>query len=170
MADPFIGEIRPMAFDFPPRGWAACDGQTFDINQNQLLFALLRTTYGGDGKKTFKLPDLRGRVAIHQGGGYAMGEAGGVSEVELELANLPGDHGHDLLASAESANASHPADAVLADATAAVYLSPGSRTQPTTLSAATVGPGQPASQPHENRQPYLPLQYCIALAGHIPST
>lgn len=169
MADPFIGEIKLFAFNFAPRGWAECDGQTLAIAQNQALFSLIGTRYGGNGATTFNLPDLRGRVAMHQGNGHTIGEAGGEAEVTLTLAHMPGDHSHEILATAEAANALSPTGAVLAKTTSPVYITPAAKTQPTTLSPAAVGPGEPASQPHENRQPYTVLRYCIALQGLWPT-
>lgn len=169
MAEPFLGEIKLVAFDYAPRGWADCDGQSLAIAQNAALFSLLGTRYGGNGTTEFNLPDLRGRVAMHQGGGHPMGEAAGLDQVTLTLMNLPGDHTHEILGTPADANAISPSGAVLAKTTAPAYISPAATTQSTALSAAAVGPGEPASVPHENRQPYTVLRYCIALQGLYPS-
>lgn len=169
MAEPYLGEIKLVAFNYPPSGWAACDGQTLAIAQNQALYALLGTTYGGDGTSTFNLPDLRGRAAMHQSNVHPLGKAGGAAEVTLTLAHMPGDHSHEFLASTEPANVNSPDGAVLARPGTPVYIGPAAVTDQTTLSESAIGAGEPASVPHENRQPFLALQYCIALQGYFPS-
>lgn len=169
MAEPFLGEIKLFPYTFAPRGWADCDGQSLSIAQNQALYSLLGTRYGGDGQTTFNLPDLRGRVAVHRGSGHAVGASGGMAQVTLTLANMPGEHGHEILATTEQATVPSPAGAVLARLEHPAYISVTAKTQPTTLSATAVGAGEPASQPHENRQPYTVLRYCIALQGLYPS-
>src|ERR1700704_6319740 len=123
MAEPFLSEIRIMSFGFPPKGWSFCDGQFLPINQNQALFSLLGTTYGGDGQTTFALPDLRGRVPIHMGNGFIIGETGGAEEVTLTTQQIP-VHTHALLASQNSATSPVPASNVVPAVTAAATITP----------------------------------------------
>jgi len=163
MSEPFLSEIRIMSFAFAPKGWAFCNGQTLPINQNQALFALLGTTYGGDGRVTFALPDNRGRTPIHTGNGHGLGEMGGEQAHTLTLAETP-SHAH--LAQASSNNG----DTVVP--TGAVPASVGGKYGPAThltglnpVAVQTVG----GSQAHENMQPYLGLNFCIALQGIFPS-
>jgi microcystin-dependent protein len=168
MAEPFLSEIRIMSFVFAPRGWALCNGQLLPINQNQALFSLLGTTFGGDGRVNFALPDLRGRTPIHVGSGHTLGERGGEQAHTLSIAELP-THTHVLSASATAANAPvpfGPAGNVLASATPALTYA-----QPTNLVA--MNPGSIAnvggSQAHLNMQPFLTLSFSIALQGIFPS-
>lgn len=163
MAEPFLSEIRIMSFGFPPRGWALCDGQLLPINQNQGLFSLLGTTFGGDGRVNFALPDLRGRTPIHVGGAHTLGERGGEQAHTLSIAEIP-THTHVLSASPSNANAAPATGNVLAGANNAygpaanlVALGAGS--------VANVG----GSQAHLNMQPFLTLSFCIALQGIFPS-
>lgn len=164
MAEPFLSEIRIMSFNFPPRGWAFCDGQPLPINQNQALFALLGTTYGGDGRVTFALPNLQGRTPIHVGGGHTLGEAGGEQASTLPITALP-EHTHGLGASPAAGTAPGAAGAFLANAGSDVYVSPQSLVPMSPGAVGNVGGGQP----HENMQPYLTLSFCIALQGIFPS-
>jgi microcystin-dependent protein len=167
MAEPFLAEIRIVSFAFPPKGWALCNGQIMPINQNQALFALLGTTYGGDGRVTFALPDLRGRVPVHAGAGDVLGERGGQESVTLVTSELP-PHAHTVLADAGVASSTSPSGNLLAKKGrfgADVYAAPANLT---TLHPASVGPAG-GSQPHENRQPYLTLNLVIALQGVFPS-
>jgi microcystin-dependent protein len=163
MPQPFLSEIRLMSFVFPPKGWALCDGQLLPINRYQALFSLLGTTYGGDGRTNFALPDFRNRTPIHAGGGHTIGEKGGQPTQTLSIAQLP-THIHTGMGSGTNADAPVPGESVLAAAnnvyTAAAALTP---IEPSTL--APVG----GSQPHTNAQPYLVLSYCIALEGIFPS-
>jgi microcystin-dependent protein len=165
--DPFLGEIRPIAFTFAPRGWALCNGQILSIAQNTALFSLLGTTYGGNGQTTFALPDLRGRVAISSGQGpglanYDLGEQGGVPAVTLAPSEMP-THGHAVGASSAAATAWSPASGVPAKAARTVYTSGGNAA----MAGDSLGvAGQ--SQPHENHQPYLSVIYAIALQGIFP--
>lgn len=163
MAEPFLSEIRLMSFVFPPKGWALCNGQFLPINQNQALFALLGTTFGGNGQTNFALPDLRGRVPIHQGAGFVLGEQGGQEAHTLTTSELP-THLHQLSASASNADVVLPTGNVLAQSSQ-LY---GAATGLTSLDPSTVAPVG-GSQPHENRQPYLTLSFCIALQGIFPS-
>lgn len=163
MSEPFLAELRLMSFDFPPKGWAACNGQLLPINQNQALFSLLGTTYGGDGRVNFALPDLRGRVPVHRGtqGGLTQGTSGGEDVHTLTLSELP-THTHVAFASPQPAN--RPDPMTLAAANNAY----GPPADPTTLTPQTITNGG-GSQAHENRQPYLTLNWCIALQGIFPS-
>jgi microcystin-dependent protein len=163
MAEPFLSEIRIMSFVFPPKGWALCDGQLLPINQNQGLFSLLGTTFGGDGRVNFGLPDLRGRAPIHVGSGHTLGERGGEQAHTLSIAELP-THTHS--AQANSGNATTPipggnllgaANNLYAAATNLVALGPSM--------IGNVG----GSQAHLNMQPFLILSFCIALQGIFPS-
>jgi microcystin-dependent protein len=166
VAEPFLSEIRIMSFGFPPKGWAECNGQLLPINQNQALFALIGTTYGGDGQRTFALPNLQGRTPIHAGDGYALGQAGGEPAHTLASAEMPG-HTHTLAASTSATGGSaSPANAYLGGGNN-VYAAPtaGTLTTLTPASVSSVGGGQA----HENRQPFLALTFCIALQGIFPS-
>jgi microcystin-dependent protein len=165
MAEPFLSEIRLMSFNFPPKGWALCNGQLMPINQNQALFSLLGTTYGGDGRVNFALPDLRGRVPIHEGSGHTLGEKGGEQAHTLSSGELP-QHVHLLQASTVAANAPTPANDVFAPSGGNQFFGPANNlvsVQPGTVTS--VG----GSQAHLNMQPYLTLSYCIALQGIFPS-
>jgi microcystin-dependent protein len=170
MSDPYVGEIRIFAGNFAPQGWAICDGSVYSIAQNEVLFALLGTTYGGDGQTTFNLPDLRSRVPIHQGNGYVIGQLGGTENVTLITAQLPA-HNHAVQSSSAHGNSSSPAGALWAtDGTgvAAPYRKPASGGTAVALHPATVG-NSTGGQPHENRQPVQALNYIIALFGIFPS-
>jgi microcystin-dependent protein len=166
MAEPFLSEIRIMSFGFPPKGWAFCDGQLLPINQNQALFSLLGTTYGGDGRVNFGLPDLRARVPIHEGAGHTLGERAGEQAHTLSISETP-THVHAVAASASATGGvSSGANNYLGGGTN-VYAAPNAGTQ-TTLrpdTLATVG----GSQPHQSMQPFLTLSFCIALQGIFPS-
>jgi microcystin-dependent protein len=169
MSEPYLGEVRLLGFGFAPRGWALCDGQLLAIAQNQALFSLLGTTYGGDGRTTFALPDLRGRAPLHFGNGIALGQSGGSEAVTLALVEMPA-HTHTLVASADVAVFTAPAGNVLAKKArfgADVYATPDGTTPLTTLAPATLE--TVGGQPHENRQPYLTLTFAIALQGVYPS-
>ena len=163
MAEPFLGEIRLMSFDFAPKGWALCNGQHLPINQNQALFALLGTTYGGNAQTTFALPDLRGKVPIHVGGYHTLGQQGGEQAHTLTASELPA-HAHPMLASASNADVVAPGDNVLAR-TSQLY---GAAAQLVALHPSSSGPVG-GSQPHQNMQPYLTVSACIALQGIFPS-
>jgi microcystin-dependent protein len=168
MPDPFLAEIRCFGFDFAPPGWAPCAGQSLPINQNQALFSLLGTTYGGDGRTTFNLPDLRGRVPMSFGQGpglstYAQGQSGGDESVTLQAGQIPG-HTHQIAASS-TATTTNPAAAVPAVTPArAAY----GTTTDLAMSPAMVGLSS-GDGAHPNVQPYLVLNWCIAVAGVYPS-
>lgn len=163
MAEPFLSEIRIMSFNFAPKGWALCNGQLLPINQNQALFSLLGTTYGGDGRVNFALPDCRARTPIHVGSGHTLGERGGEQAHTLSIAELP-THTHVLQGSNTNAATNSPNNNVLANATA-VYHAPTSLTALNPGSVTNVG----GSQAHLNMQPFLTLSFCIALQGIFPS-
>jgi microcystin-dependent protein len=159
----FMGELKLMAFNFAPKGWAMCNGQFLPINQNQALFSLLGTTYGGNGQTTFALPDLRGRVPMHFGQGFLQGQAGGQEFHTVTQSEMP-QHVHQLSATSTDANGPNPTNAILASSNNA-YTTPASLTSLDPSSITSVG----GSQPHENRQPSLVLNWCIALQGVFPS-
>ena len=165
MADPFLAEIRIMSFSFPPKGWALCDGQLLPINQNQALFSLLGTTYGGDGRVNFALPDLRSRVPIHEGNGHTLGERGGEQAHTLTSAELP-THIHTANASSSQGNSVVPTGAVLASPLNQTY-----RPQDNSLTGLIPGTvtNVGGSQAHQNMQPFLTVSFCIALQGIFPS-
>lgn len=163
MAEPFLSEIRIVSFGFAPRGWAMCNGQLLPINQNQALFSLLGTTFGGDGRVNFALPDVRGRVPIHVGQGHTLGERGGEQAHTLSISEVP-THVHVAMASPTTANTPVSTANVLGSALntyrpadALTALNPGS--------LANTG----GSQAHLNMQPFLTLTFCIALQGIFPS-
>jgi microcystin-dependent protein len=163
MSTPFLGEIKIMSFSFPPKGWAFCNGQLLPINQNQALFALLGTMYGGNGMTNFALPNLQGRVPIHAGSGFTQGFVGGETAHTLNIAELP-THTHLALASSNAADQGSPTGSYLAVESSNAYSSSVDSTMaPQALS--TVG----GSQPHDNMPPYLVLSFCIALTGIFPS-
>lgn len=164
MAEPFLSEIRIMSFVFAPRGWALCNGQLLPINQNQGLFSLLGTTFGGDGRVNFALPDLRGRVPIHVGSGHTLGERGGEQAHTLSIAEIP-THVHVAQATnADQNRASIPTNNFLGPANN-LYSAPVSLTAINPGTIANVG----GSQAHLNMQPFLTLSFCIALQGIFPS-
>ena len=164
MAEPFLSEIRIMSFQFAPKGWALCNGQLMPINQNQALFSLLGTTFGGDGRVNFALPDQRGRTPIHVGGGHTLGERGGEQAHTLSIAELP-THTHALNASTTTATTNTPANTlVTGQSTAASLYAAAANFQPMAPISNTGG-----SQAHLNMQPFLVLNFCIALQGIFPS-
>lgn len=163
MAEPFLSEIRLMSFNFAPKGWALCNGQLLPINQNQALFSLLGTTFGGDGRVNFALPNLQGRVPIHVGSGHTLGERGGEQAHTLSIAETP-THTHVMAASPSNANAAPAASNVLAAANN-VYAGPSNLTSLGSSSITNVG----GSQAHLNMQPFLTLNFSIALQGIFPS-
>jgi microcystin-dependent protein len=163
MAEPFLSEIRLFSFNFPPKGWAFCNGQFMPINQNQALFALLGTTYGGNGQTTFALPDLRGRCAVHEGSGFTLGQAGGTESVTITEQTMP-QHIHFLQGANKNGNLPVPTSNLLGN------FNNGYRaaTNMTPLLAGTVT-NTGGSQPHNNMAPSLALNFCIALQGIFPS-
>ena len=163
MAEPFLSEIRIMSFIFAPKGWALCNGQLLPINQNQALFSLLGTTFGGDGRVNFALPDLRGRTPIHVGSGHTLGERGGEPAHTLSIAELP-EHVHVLNGSTANGGTNSPNAALLASFNNG-YSAPAALTSLNPGSITNVG----GSQAHLNMQPFLTLSFCIALQGIFPS-
>lgn len=163
MAEPFLSEIRIMSFEFAPKGWALCNGQLLPINQNQALFSLLGTTFGGDGRVNFALPDYRGRTPIHVGSGHGLGERGGEQAHTLSIAELP-THAHVFGASQANANTPIPAGNVFGSSNN-MYAA---ATNLTSINPGTVS-NTGGSQAHLNMQPFLTLSFCIALQGIFPS-
>jgi len=164
MAFPYVGEIRMFAGNFPPAGWLFCQGQLLPISENETLFNLIGTTYGGDGQSTFALPDLRGRIPIHQGNGFILAETGGAEAVTLTVNQIPA-HSHALLAST-GAGGPNPAGSVLATSTAVdVYRESSASVAMAPTSISPLG----GSQPHTNFQPYLCVDFIISLFGIFPS-
>jgi microcystin-dependent protein len=164
MAEPFIAEIRIMSFPFAPKGWAMCNGQFLPINQNQALFSLLGTTFGGNGQTTFALPDQRGQVPIHVGNGHVLGEKGGTQAVTLSISQLP-THTHVVNASSlATGGVNNPVNNFLGGGNN-VYAPPQSMTTLNPGTVTSVG----GSQAHTNLQPFLVLNFCIALQGIFPS-
>ena len=165
MAQPYVGEIRMFAGNFAPAGWMFCEGQLLPITENETLFQLIGTSYGGDGQSTFALPDLRGRLPVHQGDGFTLAQAGGVEQVTLAVTQLPA-HSHPLLATTDLATQSSPANNVVAQSAAAdMYL----EDTPTVSLASTAASAVGGSQPHTNLQPYLCVNFIISLFGIFPS-
>ena len=165
MAQPYVGEIRMFAGNFAPAGWMFCEGQLLPISENETLFNLIGTTYGGDGQSTFALPDLRGRIPIHQGNGFILAETGGAEEITLTVNQVPA-HSHPLLAAAAAGGSSNPGNNVVAqtDGTIFLYIAdpPSVNMNPQTVSATG------GSQPHTNFQPYLCVDFIISLFGLYP--
>jgi microcystin-dependent protein len=165
MAEPFLSEIRIMSFGFPPKGWALCNGQLLPINQNQPLFSLLGTTFGGDGRTTFALPDLQGRAPLHMGGGHTLGERGGEQGHTLSIGEIP-THTHTAVAAAATGTLATAANAYLGqDAHTPYHPSDNNLVALGASSLLSVG----GSQAHLNMQPFLVLNFCIALQGIFPS-
>jgi microcystin-dependent protein len=170
MAQPYVGEVRMFAGNFAPAGWMFCEGQLIAISENETLFQLIGTTYGGDGQSTFALPDLRGRLPIHQGsapGGstYSMAESGGVEQVTLTTNQMP-SHTHPMVASTTIANSSNPANAILATSSqVSMYFGGNTNTNMNTTAISSAG----GNQPHTNIQPFLCVDFIISLYGIYPS-
>ena len=167
MAEPFIAEIRMMSFNFPPKGWAFCNGQLLPINQNQALFALLGTQYGGNGTSNFALPNLQGRAPMHFSGAHAIGQSAGEEAHALTAAEMPA-HVHALRASAKAAASSSPNGGVLAAPARGGTPAYAAPTNLVALNPAAVTAAG-GSQPHENRPPFLAVNFIIALQGIFPS-
>lgn len=163
MATPFLSEIKIISWNFPPKGWAFCNGQLLPINQNQALFSLLGTTYGGDGRVNFGLPNLQGRMPNHMGNGFALGERGGEASHTLNISELPA-HSHAPAGLSTDATDPSPAGNLWPNDP----NKPFSPTANTAMSPAGISPTG-GSQPHENMSPYLVLNFIIALQGIFPS-
>ncbi|HEX5706098.1 MAG TPA: tail fiber protein [Pyrinomonadaceae bacterium] len=167
MAQPYVGEIRMFAGNFAPAGWMFCEGQLLPISENETLFQLIGTTYGGDGQSTFALPDLRGRIPIHQGNGFILAETGGAEEITLTVQQIPA-HTHAMLCSTSAASAVNPTNNVVALTQAATITPYGTDNPAAFFPAQSVGPVG-GSQPHTNFQPYLCVDFIISLFGLFPS-
>ena len=172
MAQPYVGEIRMFAGNFAPAGWMLCDGQTLPIAENETLFQLIGTTYGGDGEETFNLPNLQSRIPLHMGNGpdginYQLAEATGTEQVTLTAQQIP-NHTHPLMASNDLATLTTVGGNVLATPNSATVFPYGSDMPPGTMSAQSITPVG-GSQPHENTQPFLCINYIISLFGIFPS-
>lgn len=165
MAQPYVGEIRMFAGNFAPAGWQFCEGQLLPISENEALFQLIGITYGGDGQSTFALPDLRGRIPIHQGNGFILAETGGAEEITLTASQIPG-HAHQMLASTAPATGNSPARAVLGET---VSINMQIEQAPNVSLNTIVVSGTGGSQPHTNFQPYLCVNFIISLFGIFPS-
>jgi len=170
--DPFVAEIRIFPFNFAPKGWAFCDGQILPLSQNTALFSLLGTTYGGDGKSNFALPDMQGNAPMHPGQGpglslHDLGETGGSETVSLLESEIP-SHSHTTMAFASVGNRTTPAGNAISRVTGSTPFVPGSPTPAlVTMSDSSIAPAG-GDQPHNNMQPYLTLNFCIALQGVYP--
>jgi microcystin-dependent protein len=165
MAQPYVGEIRMFAGNFAPAGWMFCEGQLLPISENETLFQLIGTTYGGDGESTFALPDLRGRVPIHQGDGFILAETGGAEEITLTVQQIAA-HSHPMLASTAAATQTTPATNVVATPTTVdLYRAGVTGTAMAPQAISSTG----GSQPHTNFQPYLCINYILSLFGIFPS-
>jgi microcystin-dependent protein len=164
MAQPYVGEIRMFAGNFAPAGWMFCEGALLPISENETLFQLIGTTYGGDGQSTFGLPDLRGRLPVHQGNGFILAETGGAEEITLTV-NQIAAHGHPLLAANTFGNDPNPQSNLLAESSVVSMYQSGAANAAMAPSITPVG----GSQPHTNFQPYLCINYIISLFGIFPS-
>ena len=166
MAQPYVGEIRMFAGNFAPAGWVFCEGQLMPISENETLFNLIGTTYGGDGESTFAVPDMRGRIPLHNGNGFILAQTGGAEEVALTVNQIP-SHSHSFVATTDIANTGNPADAILSTTTTGSKIY--STANPTVaLNNNSITPSG-GSQPHSNFQPYLCVNFIISLFGIYPS-
>ncbi len=165
MGQPYVGEIRMFAGNFAPAGWEFCAGQLLPISENETLFQLIGTTYGGDGQSTFALPDLQGRIPIHQGNGVVLAETGGVEEVTLTAQQIP-SHSHAFLANSSAATARGPVPGLmLSSASANIYTDQASPVGMNPQAVTNTG----GNQPHSNMQPYLCVSFIISLFGIFPT-
>jgi microcystin-dependent protein len=165
MAQPYVGEIRMFAGNFAPAGWMFCEGQLLPISEYETLFNLIGTTYGGDGQSTFALPDLRGRLPMHFGGGFTLAETGGVETVTLTVPQIPA-HTHPVLATINAGDQANPGNNVVAQNTAVqLYVEDVPNVNAGSQAISSVG----GNQPHNNFQPYLCVDFIISLFGIFPS-
>lgn len=165
MAQPYVGEIRMFAGNFAPAGWSLCEGQLLPISENETLFQLIGTTYGGDGQNTFGLPDLRGRLPIHQGNSFVLSQTGGAEEVTLTVNQIP-SHSHPLLASGDLGNQVNVQGSLTSNSQGAVcYIEDPPSVSMNTAAVTAVG----GNQPHNNFQPYLCINFILSLFGIFPS-
>jgi microcystin-dependent protein len=168
MSNPYIGEIRMFGGNFAPAGWAFCEGQLMPISENDALFNLIGTTYGGDGQTTFGLPNLQGRLPLHQGSGFVIGEMGGVESVTLTTNQMP-THNHTMLGSNDQGSSNAPGNAVLGSTPTAAQAFPyGTDAPHGSIDPSSIQP-QGGNQPHDNFQPYLCVNFIISLFGIYPS-
>ncbi len=171
MAQPYVGEIRMFAGNFPPVGWMFCDGQQLPISENETLFQLIGTTYGGDGESTFNLPNFQSRIPLHMGtggeGSYQLGETGGVESVTLTTQQIP-VHTHPLVATNDGGNSANAGNGLLAAQSPVSIYRPNATPPNVAMNAVSVGPAG-GSQPHENMQPFLVISFIISLFGIFPS-
>ncbi len=167
MSEPFLAEVKIVGFNFAPRGWAFCDGQLLPINQNQSLYSLLGTTYGGDGRTSFALPDMRGRTPIHIGNGHKRGQKGGEETHTLASNEMP-QHDHQLRASSTDGDAPIPTNFILARTANQLYANYTTQSDLVSLKSGSI-PNVGGGQAHENMQPYLAVNFIIALQGLFPS-
>lgn len=167
MAQPYVGEIKMFAGNFAPVGWMLCEGQLLPISENETLFQLIGTTYGGDGESTFALPDMRGRIPIHQGDGFILAETGGAEEITLSVNQIPA-HSHVLLGSTNTGTGTAPLNNILCGLPVATNSAYGTDNPRLNLAAQAIAPVG-GSQPHTNFQPYLCVNYIISLFGIFPS-
>ena len=165
MSQPYVGEIRLFAGNFAPLGWAFCDGQLLSIAQSEVLFNLIGTTYGGDGQNTFALPDLRGRVPVHQGNGYVIGQLGGTENVTLSAGQMPA-HQHAMYASTAAASPAHGPAEVLGSSAAMKFYGTGTPNMAMDANALTAAGG---NQPHENMPPFVAVNYIVSMFGIFPT-
>jgi microcystin-dependent protein len=164
LGTPFLGEVKMVSFNFPPKGWALANGQLMPINQNQALFSLYGTNFGGDGRVNFALPNVQGRAAMHRGAGHVLGEAGGEQFHTLTKSEMP-QHTHTLTAAGVQGSTGAPLNNFLAASLDLIYITPQSLVAMNAASIGNVG----GSQPHENRQPSLVINFIVALLGVFPS-
>lgn len=166
MAQPYVGEIRMFAGNFAPAGWMFCEGQLLPISENETLFQLIGTTYGGDGESTFALPDLRGRIPLHQGNGFILAETGGAEEITLTVPQIPA-HSHPFLASTVVAQDPNPLNKTVGQVSGGglIYIQDATDSNMSPQAISAVG----GSQPHTNFQPYLCVDFIISLFGIFPS-
>jgi microcystin-dependent protein len=165
MAQPYVGEIRMFAGNFAPAGWMFCEGQLLPISENETLFQLIGTTYGGDGQSTFALPDLRGRIPIHQGNGFILAETGGAEEITLTVSQIPA-HSHPALATTNPVSTPNPQNGLVGTGSISeLYWGDPPDTNGSPSAVSAVG----GSQPHTNFQPYLCVDFIISLFGIFPS-
>jgi microcystin-dependent protein len=167
MAQPYVGEIRMFAGNFAPAGWMFCEGQLLPISENETLFQLIGTTYGGDGESTFALPDLRGRLPVHQGSGFSLAETGGAEEITLTV-NQIAAHAHPFLASNDTATGNSPGGALCGVTNVSKKIYAAGTSPTVAMAPGSINPTG-GSQPHTNFQPYLCVDFIISLFGIFPT-
>ena len=168
MAQPFVGEIRIFAGNFAPNGWMFCDGQLLPISEYETLFTLIGTTYGGNGNEFFALPDMRGRLPLHQGNGFVQGATGGVEEVTLNPTQIPA-HSHPFFGTSNAASTTAPSSSVTLGRTSLATITPYGSDSPQISLSPTAVSSVGGSQPHTNMQPYLCVDFIISMYGIYPS-